>query len=309
MANLKRTAIMNAGLVALILATPVRAADISPGKWPAAERERAEKQEAAGWAPTAARSISSKNGVVSAIASPIAVQAGVMVLREGGTAADAAATVALTEITAQLGSVVSYAGIMTLVYYDAKTNKVYSLDAGYNSYRNETEPKTIPVADMGPMNAAIQAARGKDTSGPTAASAKSKGRETLVPGFMAGIEAMHKRFGRLSFSDLFEPAIWYAERGVIVNPPLSGCFQLRHKFLARTPEGEQFLKQAGTDRPRSGGRFVQAELAGTLRAVANQGSRYMYTGPWAHDFREDRPAREGGRSHQRRHGKLPCRLE
>ena len=75
-------------------------------------------------------------------------------LREGGTAADAAATVAVTEITTQLGSVVSYAGIMTLVNYDTKTGKVYSLDAGYNSYRNETEPRTIPVADMGPMMAA-----------------------------------------------------------------------------------------------------------------------------------------------------------
>ena len=41
------------------------------------------------------------------------------------------------------------------------------------------------------------------------------GRKTLVPGFMAGIEAMHKRFGSLPFGKLFEPAIWYAEHGVI----------------------------------------------------------------------------------------------
>ena len=67
--------------------------------------------------------------------------------------------------------------------------------------------------------------RGKDASGTGAsAAANSKGRETLVPGFMAGIEAMHARFGRLPFADLFEPAIWYAERGVIVNPPLAGFF-------------------------------------------------------------------------------------
>ena len=56
---------------------------------------------------------------------------------------------------------------MTLVYYDAKTSKVYSLDAGYNSYRNETEPKTIPVADMGPLNTALTAVRGEDASNPT----------------------------------------------------------------------------------------------------------------------------------------------
>jgi hypothetical protein len=103
-ATFKHTVVTNAGLLAAILATPVRAADTSPAKWTAAEREQAEKRETAGWAPEAARTISSKNGVVSAIASPIAVQAGVIVLREGGTAADAAAAVALTEITTQLGS-------------------------------------------------------------------------------------------------------------------------------------------------------------------------------------------------------------
>ena len=82
--------------------------------------------------------------MISAIASPIAVQAGVEALRQGGSAADAAATTALTEIATQLGSVVSYAGIMTLVYYDARADKVYSLDAGYNSYLGESEPMTIP---------------------------------------------------------------------------------------------------------------------------------------------------------------------
>ncbi len=293
MADTKST-VLKAVLLALILATPVRAADLSPTKWPVAERERAEKQEAAGWAPTAARSISSKNGVVSAIASPIAVLAGVMALREGGTAADAAAAVAMTEITTQLGSVVSYAGIMTLVYYHAKTRKVYSLVAGYNSYRNETEPGTIPVADMGPLNTAFKEMRGKDASIPTPAAAKSKGRETLVPGFMAGIEAMHTRFGRLPFSDLCEPAIWYAEHGVIVNPPLFGCFKLRSDFLARTPEGRQFLQQAGNDLPNLGGRFNQPELAKTLRAVARHGSGYMYTGPWGQDFVKI-VQREGGK--------------
>ncbi len=233
-----KESVATAGLMALMLAAPASAVDISPEKWPPAERERAEKQEAAGWTPAAARSIASKNGVVSAISSPIAVQAGTEALRHGGNAADAAATIALTEITTQLGSVVSYAGIMTLIYYDARTGKVYSLDAGYNSYRNETEPKTIPVADMGPMNSAIQAIRGKDGSAAAADAAKSKGRETLVPGFMAGIEAMHTRFGRLPFADLFEPAIWYADRGVIVNPPLAGCFYYTSRILgahARRP--------------------------------------------------------------------------
>ncbi len=279
MAKFNLTVVMYAGLLAPFLVRPVHAADLSPARWPAAERERAEKREAAGWTPAAACSISSKNGVISAIASPIAVQAGVMVLRDGGTAADAAATVALTEITTELGSVVSYAGIMSLVYYDAKTPKVYSLDAGYNSYRNETDPNTIPVADMGSLNAEVQAVRGKGASGPTTAAANGKGRETLVPGFMAGIEAMHKRFGRLPFSAVFEPAIWYAERGVIVNPPLAGYLQLRRRFLDRTPEGRRFLHQAGNDLPKRGDRFTQPELSSLYGRPAEPIRLQYFAGP------------------------------
>jgi len=48
--------------------------------------------------------------------------------------------------------------------------------------------------------------------------AGAEGRKTLVPGFMAGIEAMHKRFGRLPFRELFRPAISYAENGVTISP-------------------------------------------------------------------------------------------
>jgi hypothetical protein len=152
-----KTAVTAACVLVSVFGQSVVALDLSPARWPATARERAEKQETAGWTPVEARTISGRSGVISTTASPIAVQAGLEALRQGGTAADAAATVALTEITTQLGSVVSYAGIIALVYYDAKTGKVYSLDAGYNSYQNETEPKTIPVADMGPLNATFTA--------------------------------------------------------------------------------------------------------------------------------------------------------
>jgi gamma-glutamyltranspeptidase/glutathione hydrolase len=271
--------------VCIFIGTSASAADLSPGCWPASVREQAEKLEAAGWMPPVARSISGKKGLVSAIGSPIAVQSGLEALRQGGTAADAAAAVALTQITTQLGSVVSYAGIMSLVYYDASTRKVYSMDAGYNSYRNETDPRSIPVADLGPLNATFEAARSAaNASGQPTPTGAGKGRETLVPGFMAGIEAMHGRFGRLPFAELFSPAVWYAERGVIVSPPLTGFFQLRRSFLSRTPEGRLFLGQAGSELPSVGQRFFQSELAKTLREVARSGSRYMYTGSWAQQF-------------------------
>ena len=216
-----------AAAVILVCAQAAFAANVSPANWVKNVRDRAEQQEAKSWTPSAAQTLHAKGGMISATVSPIAVQAGLETLRQGGNAADAAATVALTQVTTQLGSVVSYAGIMTVLYYEAKTGKISSLDAGYNSYRGETDPKSIPANDVSLL-----------TGGPPPPPAKDVGRQTLVPGFMAGIEAMHARFGRLPFGDLFEPAIWYAENGVTISPALAFFFQVRQKYLSRTPEGQ-----------------------------------------------------------------------
>jgi gamma-glutamyltranspeptidase/glutathione hydrolase len=273
---------LTARIVAIALVavnTRALAADLSPGSWPKAERERLEKLESQTWSPLEAQTFESSGGIVSATVSPVAVYAGVQALKHGGNAADAAATTALTQITTQLGSVVSYAGIFTMLYYDAKAHQVYSMDAGYNSYFHETDPQTIPLGDLGPLGAfGPPNPRRKPTEG------GAKGRETLVPGFMAGVEAMHSRFGRLPFRDLFEPAIWYDEHGVLISPSLQYFFTVRAKFLSRTPEGQQFMRQGGGETPTAGDLFVQPELARTLKAIAEHGSRYMYTGQWGQDF-------------------------
>jgi gamma-glutamyltranspeptidase/glutathione hydrolase len=260
---------------AALLCVQAAAADLSPAKWVPDARQRAEQQEAKIWtpAPTSAQTLRGKRGMISATVSPIAVQAGLETMRQGGTAADAAATVALTQVTTQLGSVVSYAGIMTMLYYDAKTGKISSLDAGYNSYRGESDPRSIPASDISLL-----------TGAPPPSQPKDVGRQTLVPGFMAGLEAMHARFGRLPFGDLFAPAIWYADNGVTISPALWYFFQVRQKCLSRTAEGQRFLHQAGNDLPHAGDIFRQPELAVTLRAVAKNGAQFMYNGDWAKAF-------------------------
>ena len=228
-----------------------------------------------GGKPTENRIAQARDGAISATASPIAVQAGLHALRQGGSAADAAATIALTQVATQLGSMASYAGIMTLLYYEANSGKVHSMDAGYNSYKGETDPRSIPVCDLAPLNFGL-------TPGPRG----DEGRQTLVPGFMAGIEALHGRFGRLPFATLFEPAIWYAEHGVTISPILARFFEQRENVLSRTPQGLRFMRQAGNDRPMPGDRFVQSDLAATLGAVAKQGAAALYEGAWAEAFVE-----------------------
>ena len=272
-------------IIALACTSMSLATDLSPGSWPKAERESLEALEGQGWSPTAPRVVEGGRGIVSATVSPLSVYVGIQTLKLGGNAADAAAATALTQVTMQLGSVVSYAGIFTMLYYDAKERRVYSMDAGYNSYLQETDPKSIPVGNLGPLPMA---------NAPKPTEGGAKGRETLVPGFMAGVDALHGRFGRLPLKDLFQPAIWYAENGIRISPTLQYFFTVRGRFLARTPEGRDFIRQSGSDKPKSGDLFVQPGLATTLRAVAEKGSGYMYTGPWADEFVRT-VQREGGK--------------
>jgi gamma-glutamyltranspeptidase/glutathione hydrolase len=91
-------------------------------------------------------------------------------------------------------------------------------------------------------------------------------------------------FGRLPFHDLFEPAVWYSEHGVRISPSLQYYFMARANFLSRTPEGQQFMRQGGGEMPKAGDLFVQPDLTKTLKAISQNGSRYMYTGEWGEDF-------------------------
>ncbi len=256
---------------------------LSPENWSAAERAAAETLERTSWKPLRPRTIESHDGLVSATVSPIAVLAGVEALRRGGSAADAAATTAITQVVTQLGSVVSFAGVFTMVYYDAHDRRVYALDAGFNSFAGEKDPLTIP------------ATRPLATTGAAPVVVKDGGRLTLVPGFVAGIEALHQRFGKLPFGELFAPGIWYARHGVTLSPPLAYFFSARADAFARTEDGRRFLSQAGNALPRLGDRFVQSDLAATLTTIAEHGAAAFYAGDWAKTFVR-RVREEGGKA-------------
>lgn len=256
--------------VALALVTPGHAAPLSADP----ERLEIEAREAAVF-PTATRTIRGGKGLVSGSASPIAVEAGAKVLREGGTAADAAIATAFAQVTTMLGANVSFAGVAQLVYFEARTGRVYAMDAGWGSWRGETSPATIPDADLSLVTG---------MSPPNNASG-ALGRKMLVPGFMAGMEAMHYRFGKLRFARLLAPSIWYAENGVPVTPLLAGYFSIAAAPLQNTESGRAFALPSGAS-PIFGSRFVQPELADLLKSVAKEGARHMYSGAWAQRYVE-----------------------
>jgi gamma-glutamyltranspeptidase/glutathione hydrolase len=212
-------------------------------------------------------------GMVTGTTGAAAIEGGVEILKAGGSAADAAIATALTQICMAAGSWVSYAGLMTMVYFDASTGTTYNLNAGYDTVAAETDPLNMPGVDLAKLMADLHAA-GYAPSGRTA----------LVPGFMAGVEAAHGRFGKLPRKKVFEPAIRCADQGFEWSRGLAAQYAYRKDVLGRLPETKAVYTKADGSDYQPGETFKQPALAKTLRNVAKHGADYMYTGPWAKKF-------------------------
>ncbi len=238
--------------------------DLSPAQWDPAEIEKYNQLEQQFGRENVL--FEGKNAIITGTTTPSAQRAGLEALRRGGNAMDAALATSLTNIALSAGAPVSYAGAMELIYYDAGKDQYYSLNAAWNSLFEEDDPMSIPRGS------------GLNLAGNT----NPSGRTALVPGYMAGVEAAHKRFGKLPFSALFTPAIYYAEKGFKVTPSIVGWIFTRQSVLSRLPETKRVFTNKETGYFYGvGDQFYQPELAITLRAVAHQGAAYMYTGEWA----------------------------
>ena len=151
-------------------------------------------------------------------------------LQRGGTAADAALATALAQIVLKGGATISYAGILTVVYYDAASKKVYSLNAGYNTLLEEKYPTSVP----------------RD---------KPSGRTALVPGFFAGVQAAHGRFGKLPFASLLEPGTFDPARMDSAAYPGVALFTVMPGPLPATRAFDELLDTARALAHRLGGQL------------------------------------------------------
>ena len=247
--------------------------DLSPANWEGAEREALFARNAR-MGDSDALAVGSKGAIAGTTGAP-AVHAGLTALESGGNAIDALLTTSLAQVALAMGAWVSYAGIFELVYYDAASGKVYNLNAGYNSFLGEDDPASIPSAAD---------AEGNPTP---------SGRTALVPGFFAGVQAAHEKFGRLPLHSLFAPAIYIAEEGMTVTSFQESLLNRRKDVLSRLAETQAVFTKADGTFYREGDLLKQPALAETLRTVARQGADYIYRGAWAVKFVEAVRA-EGG---------------
>lgn len=248
--------------------TAADAIDLSPARWQAGEIEKymAMEENRGEVKPLA----EGEAGLIAGSSSTLATRAGLEALNQGGSAADAVLAAAMTQIVMNAGSTISFAGVLEMVYYDAKTGQVHALDGGFNTVLGEDDPMSIPTAAY--MNPGE-----KPEPGP-------RGRTVLVPGFMAGVQAAHDRFGKLPFEQIFEPSIHFAEEGITIRPRLARWMAARKAILSRVPETKAVFTRADGEFYAEGDVFTQPAVAATLKAVARSGAEYMYRGAWAEKF-------------------------
>ncbi|MBM3521832.1 MAG: gamma-glutamyltransferase [Alphaproteobacteria bacterium] len=221
--------------------------------------------------PVAASAVTPKQAVVAtrhmvAAANPIAAAAGREILRQGGSALDAAIAVqmVLNLVEPQSSGI---GGGAFLVHYDATAKAITTYDG------RETAPERV-AADwfMGPDGKPLPFAR-----------AAVGGHAVGVPGLLRMLEMAHKDHGRLPWARNFEQAIQLARDGFAVSQRL-------HRLIADTPQLKEyeatrkyFFDPAGN--PRAvGAQLVNDAFAEALRQIANGGAEVFYTGGIAQDI-------------------------
>ncbi|MGH6613353.1 gamma-glutamyltransferase [Sphingomonas sp.] len=182
------------------------------------------------------------------------------VLKAGGNAADAAIAGCMVQAAVE-PFMTNHAGLITFLYYEAKTGRLHQLDSlgGHPS-------GLPPFRPIPPGN------------GPYAAMPPS----AIVPGFMPGLKEIHAKFATKPWAELCKDAVAWAESGHVVSTFEYGVNIFGEKFITYFSEGRDFYQPNGYF-PNVGEVFVPLGLAATMRGVQADPD-YMITGAWAEKF-------------------------
>ncbi len=205
---------------------------------------------------TNARSmVMSRYGIVAS-SQVQASQAGAEILARGGSAVDAAiaTNAALGVMEPDMNGM---GGDLFAIYWEAKSGKLYGLNA------SGWAPKALTIEHLKAKDITKMPATGIDA--------------VTVPGAVAGWNALHGRFGRLPWKELFFPAIFYAEHGFAVQELIGMDWREAREKLMQDPESRRvfLMHDAG---PQLGEEFKNPDVAKALRLLADGGSKTFYSG-------------------------------
>ncbi|HXH88586.1 MAG TPA: gamma-glutamyltransferase [Gaiellaceae bacterium] len=192
---------------------------------------------------------------------PATVAAGIEILEDGGSAADAAVAACLASCVAET-VMTGLLGGGHAIHWDGR--EAVNLDCFV----------TVPTGSGGePVDLAVpfgeevvHYAVGAGTCG--------------VPGLPAGLGSLWERYGRLPWPRLVEPALALARSGVTMPPAHAACLAMLESVFTLSPEGKAIYAPGGR-LLESGDVLAQPGLAATLEALAAEGAGSVYRGSLA----------------------------
>lgn len=208
---------------------------------------------------TQARSmVISQHGIV-ATSQALASQAGAQVLARGGSAMDAAiaANAVLGAVEPMMNGI---GGDLFVIYREAATGKLTGINASGWAPAEMTRERLAALGHAKMPQDGIHA--------------------VSVPGCVDGWEKLHRRFGRLPWREVLQPAIYYAENGFPVTEIIQGSWDGSEAKLAADPNGREIFLRNGKA-PKVGEVFKNPALARAYRLIAEQGAAAFYRGPIA----------------------------
>ena len=200
---------------------------------------------------------------LAASANPLATQAGLDILRAGGSAVDAAISIQLVLALVEPQSS-GLGGGAFLMHWDGK--QVVALD-GRETAPMAADERLFFTAEGKPM-AFYDAVVG--------------GRSVGTPGVLRLLEAAHRRYGKLPWAQLFQPAIRLSEEGFPISARLHQQLAVE-KYLKNDRAAAAYFYTADGTPKAIGSTLRNPELAATLRAIASGGADAFYSGPIASD--------------------------
>jgi gamma-glutamyltranspeptidase/glutathione hydrolase len=212
------------------------------------------------------------NGMVAS-AHPLASQAGLSMLKQGGNAIDAAvATTFAISVVEPFSAGIGGGGFMLM--YQAKTNETKALD-----FREKAPLKATRTMYL-------------DAQGKVRPKASTDGHLAVaVPGTVAGMYEVHRKYGRLPWKTVIAPAIAIAESGFPVSKGLADASKERSDILGKNADARRLFTHDGKPL-QVGDRLIQKELAATLRSISDNPNAF-YTGKTATAIAQDMAANGG----------------
>jgi gamma-glutamyltranspeptidase / glutathione hydrolase len=272
MKNQLHRSIPIAVVVAVVLASALASGQVQMcigSSAPACQAVRGDRSE--GWLPQTRSEVMARNGMVTTV-QPLAAQAGLRILQQGGNAIDAAVAAAAA-LSVVYPANTGIGGDLFALIYVAKEKKVYQLNA------SGIAPAGLTLAQMNSLGYKANPANFGPGSG-----MPSGGILTVtVPGSLWGWQEVLTRFGTKTFKDVLQPAIDYADQGFPITEEIAAGWRMKNALplagCCKDPDPDS-VKTFYVDgnRPTTGTIFRNPDLAKTFRLIQQQGRDVFYRG-------------------------------